>query len=254
MLLKAALFFVLITLVACASKVEVHVYSQAISQKDLDKVAQALSNEGFKITQNSIDIPKEINSHTLIIPPLVVDYSTIESVQATLAILGYENLNIINQTVETIGNHFYTINHLGLYLVNPDQPDLPILQPLPQEELERINLSHLYYSRSSPGCLETEAELNLFAAGVGIIEIFEWNNDNSVKEEIYLDGEWIHSDTILTLHLFDKGNIKFEIEEFEESSSYGQFKGINLNIIQNETNLDSCNYRYVHRKNRMDDD
>lgn len=254
MIFKAALFFVLTALVACTSKVEVHLYSQAIPQKDLDEVARILSNEGFRVTQNSIDIPKDINSHTLIAPALVVDYSTIESVQTTLAILGYKNLDIINQAVKTIGNHFYTINHLGLYLVNPDQPDRPIPEPLSQEELEKVNLSHLYYSRPSPGCLETEAELSLFAAGVGIIEIFEWNDDNSLKEEIYLDGEWIHSDAILTLHLFDIGNIKFEIEEFEENNSSVQLRGIKLNIIKNETNLNPCNYQYVIRKNKVGGD
>ena len=85
------------------------------------------------------------------------------------------------------------------------------------DEHESLELSGIYYS----DCGDLESELSLFAQGVGIVEVFEWDDRANEERSTTFDGEWTATDSIVALNLFDIGKIEFEASELKDGITTG---------------------------------
>lgn len=226
-------FFLLMA--SCATRHEVHIFNKGYSSEEIGEVAHTLNELGFSVRPNDLDIPKQISRTAIIYPPIVQDFASIETVRNSLSKIGISNVDLI---YETQGEHFYSTENIGLYLVNPDYVE-------PQEQEKGLspaqNLSRTYYSN----CDDLEAQLNLFPAGAAILQVFEWNDTENRERTYVLDGEWDTSENRLAFELFSGGTIEYVVSEFIGRDDYGRFYGIDLESDENTSELQPCDFRYI---------
>ena len=49
----------------------------------------------------------------------------------------------------------------------------------------------------------------------------------------------------MTFELFDEGTIQFSYSEFGGRDDYGKFYGVVLESLENTTDLNTCDFRYI---------
>ncbi|PCH62341.1 MAG: hypothetical protein COC19_03030 [SAR86 cluster bacterium] len=214
-------------------------FSAAIELDTIAALTEVLEDQGFRVTVNSLPIPASIHSPTIIFPPLVQDMSRVDTIQAAMQNAGFEQVRLIYNTQ---GNHFYSTENIGVYLLSADSP-------LPERNLDSTALggsdaskiSHVYYSE----CADSESELNLFPGGVVLLEEFVWDERNEREHSIIYDGQWQEIDAAIVLDLYDDGELYFNIVEQTGSDRYGEFKGLTLVNQLKNAELNHCNYTYL---------
>ena len=226
--------------IGCATRHEVHIFNQGYSSAKVSQVTAALDDAGFKTKPNHLAVPDQITRTSIIYPPIVQDFTGIDSVKDALSGIGFSQIELIH---ETQGEHYYSSENIGLYLVKPGY--------VPQSDFEdkvdsKQNLSRIYYSN----CGDLEAQLNLYPAGAAMLELYDWNERTDREITIVVDGEWNAAETELVFGLFDGGEIIYSISEFEGRDNYGRFVGIDLDVLKNTTDQQSCNFRYISYDSR----
>lgn len=224
----------LLLLVSCVSDQQVHLFSKGVSQEELVRVGEALQESGFEVRPNALEIPGQIARNTIIYPPVIGDPAILDALQSSLAKVGFPNTELV---YGTLGEHYYSTDNIGLYLVNTDFVE----QTEMNDGNESLELVGIYYS----DCDETESELSLFAQGVGILEVFVWNEKANEERSTPFDGEWTVTGSTVALNLPDLGSIEFEVSEFEGRDDYGRYHGVRLESLRNESVLANCDFQFV---------
>ena len=225
------------TLASCATRQDVHVFNQGYSDTEVQAVVAALRESGFRPRPNALAVPDGIRASSIIYPPIVEDFNTVALLRDTLSAAGHPKLELI---YETRGEHFYSTENIGLYLVNPDYTK-PEEKNSSDQLSESPVLSHIYYSN----CETVEAELSLFGQSTALLEVIEWSERTGRERSRVFDGQWSRTDSTLTFELFDEGEMVFGYSEFDGKDDYGRFYGIDLVSIENNSELATCDYRYV---------
>lgn len=231
------LIFLGFLLFSCATQHELHVFNQGFTETEVEELVLLLESSGFNPQINTLPVPREIRRSSIIYPPIVQNIEDIELLQRILSDVGYGEVQL---NYETVGEHYYTTENIGLYLVNPQYRETEQTPPQGQEETG-IRLSHVYYSE----CDSLEGELSLFPEGVAILEVFDWNERTNRERSQQFDGEWDNSENELAVTLFDGDALTFAIDEFRGSDSYGRFYGINLKSRATQAIVGSCDFRFI---------
>jgi len=222
---------------SCAFRQDVHIFNQGYAPEEIGKVVRVLDELGFDARPNNLNIPEEISRTSIIYPPIVQNFATIDTVRNSLSEIGFPNIELIYKTQ---GEHYYSTENIGLYLVNPsyNQPDD---KNSSEESNSGPQISRIYYS----DCGNIEAELNLFPQGAAILEIYEWNERTKREQTQQIDGEWSISQSQVIIDLFDGRSIVFGFREFSGRDDYGRYYGIQLENANNSTDITSCDFRYI---------
>ncbi len=182
-------------------------------------------------------MPEGIYRSSIIYPPIVEDPQSLDQLRDSLVPLGIPEPELI---YETRGEHFYSTENIGLYLVNPNYVAPESIADSTQQGAGPT-LSHIYYSN----CADVDAELSLFGENAAILELVEWNERTQREQSTQFDGLWQAMESTIRFELFDAGTILFEFSEFDGRDDYGRFYGIDLVSIENDSELATCDFRFI---------
>jgi len=234
---KLVFTIICFSFLSCTSRQVVHVFNQGYTPEEIGKVVHVIDGLGFDARLNHLEIPNQLSRTSIIYPPIVQRLSTIDTMRDSLSEIGFNDIELI---YETQGEHYYSTENIGLYLLNPNYVR-PVENDRSEESYPGPRLSRIYYS----DCDSIEAELSLLPQGTAILEIYVWNERIDREQTQLIDGEWSITDNNIVFDLFDEGSIEFDFSEFSGRDDYGRYYGIHLEIEYNSTNLLSCDYRYI---------
>lgn len=102
--------------ISACSSTKVHLYSRYLSEQENIEITKAIEEQGFDVITNTLAFPDEIQQSTLLYSPFVQKENGVDILIATL-----NNIGWAISTVQPIfaGNHFYTKDSVGLFLL-PD--------------------------------------------------------------------------------------------------------------------------------------
>ena len=115
-LLNKTTFFtiLLFALGGCSNKI--HLFTAGYPPADVDKLRQALEQQGFDVEQAGIIVPPEYPNGVISMPPNFPSPALIADIQQVLAAQGY---HAAQEFKFGQGNHHYLAD-IGLYLRHPD--------------------------------------------------------------------------------------------------------------------------------------
>lgn len=106
----------LLLLCSCASRQEVHIFSKGVSIEEVSRVSAIINKAGLKAQPNKLEVPSLIGTTSIMYPPIVKDFASIERLRNLLKESGYSKVALISSSQ---GGHSYSTEHIGLYLVDP---------------------------------------------------------------------------------------------------------------------------------------
>ena len=233
----AILIALVLLLNSCSSRQDIHIYSKGITYEEISRLVEIIEKAGFNANPNTLDVPPSITSTSIMYPPIVEDFTSIEVLADLLSRNGYLEVALRADSQE---GHSYTTRNMGLYLVDPN-----FVEEEQDKEVDNasssINLSKVYLSN----CAELEADISLYSQGVAILNIYDWVEGEDNKTIGMIEGEWSATDSKLFLNLSSVGNYEYEIAEFTGRDDYGRYYGIELLNTLSETELPHCNFVYI---------
>lgn len=100
---------------ACSST-KVHLYSRYLSEQESAEITTAIEDQGFDVIANTLAFPDEIQQSTILYSPFVQKEN---GVDILIVILNKKGWTIPTVQPLFTGNHFYTQDSVGLFLL-PD--------------------------------------------------------------------------------------------------------------------------------------
>ena len=240
---KLLLVVLLFLMTGCLSKPQVHIFTAGIEESEIEELSDLLVIEGIRVNPSSLPVPRQIRKHTIIFPALVKDFTMVELVKSTMAEAGYTDAQLI---FETEGNHHYSTDNIGVYLVNPDFKRIDanrLSDPFAIGGEDAMDLTFNYFSECPQGS-EAQSELNLFPSGVVLLEEFVWDDKRNREDSIVHDGEWESDFETVYLHFFNGGELRYSIEKHSGTNRFGQFQGLTLKNSYSTMNIENCDYTY----------
>jgi len=98
---------------ACAST-QIHLYRRYLSDQETITISTAIEQQGFDVIPNTLAFPDEIQQSTLLYSPFIEKEDGVNVLLSSLESLGWEIPTV--QALFT-GNHFYTKDSAGLFLL-----------------------------------------------------------------------------------------------------------------------------------------
>ncbi|MEX0741102.1 MAG: hypothetical protein WD071_17345 [Pseudohongiella sp.] len=231
----------LLLLLAGCTTHKIHVFNNSLSDAELADLSRAIAELGLRPQLRDLDVPVGITGPTIVMPRVVRDQASIDELEAVLNRHGLSNVRVESHSVH---NHSYTDGNIGLYLTNRE------IARQRQAEVRRVdlnieNLSRVYMSE----CESIDAELNLTADGLAILEIYEWDEATSSDKSVFIAGSWHAEDSRLTLALEQTDTLTFTVAESQTRTSSGDTRGIDLlrTSPATEQTHSRCNFRYIEQ-------
>lgn len=115
----------LATLIFClvgCGKTTIHIVEQGIEPKKVNKLISELKEQGFNVKRSNGLVPDEFGSVAVATNPSVTSSELLSSVYGVLDSLGFDYPTHYQFAQ---GNHFYSAQHMGLYLKDPEQRLMP---------------------------------------------------------------------------------------------------------------------------------
>jgi len=209
-MLKIITIALLVLITACST--HIHLVTEGYSQQKVTQIRQSLIDSGYKVTTESIVIPKEFPNSVIAVNPSYRSFSTIENLRQLLSQLTAE------PAVERRfgqGRHFYTANNIGLYLRNPDFVTEDRMPP---------------YLRTQY-CKKGDANLEFKSNGEFILEAERLVNDDYVLE--YSNGKWQLANRMLTLHL-ENGTVAKFVKDQQQIETHQGLKPADVFLPKKE--------------------
>jgi hypothetical protein len=100
---------------ASCSKTHLHIVNQGYSNEQINVLTKRLSKLDVKVVQSNISIPKAFPTSTITTNPNFTDIELLKRIESIVFASGIDNPAHLTFAQ---GKHFYSINHLGLYLRN----------------------------------------------------------------------------------------------------------------------------------------
>ena len=219
-----------ILLLAC-SNTKVNLYSRYLTNADIKKISLALENNNFTVISNTYSFPDEIQQSTILYSLFINNKQSLTELVNSLFNLGFR---IDNVKPLVAGNHWYTKNSVGLFIL-----------PKGIKQHDKIANEDLVNNYESRNC-NTLVSIQL-------------NKDNTykilTKENInertdYLEGLWkISSYPYVELISFNERWVfYFEIEQSVEVDKISEIQIVSLNPQDNYLVFPKCSFAYGVRK------
>lgn len=214
---------------SCATgNTEIHLYTQGVSESEINRTTEILSESGYEIYLNDLDIPEDIKGPTIVYSPLNPHLSSVDSIKDILSDMGYKNIDLIPFRVD---NHSYTRKHIGIYLHRYIPPSR-----------SGVNIKSIMKEYHGV-CHEADVFLNLVNINVFKLTRIEWDESSEKEIKSVSRGLWNIIDGDLYIYTNDH-NMAFKINKFKEEQG-----GRNINVIKLTKKTDSskitdCNFEY----------
>ncbi|NKB33661.1 MAG: hypothetical protein GKR91_11240 [Pseudomonadales bacterium] len=241
---KLTTFLFVLLLSGCVSRTQVHIFSLGVEDEEISRLSSLFNDEGFEARPNELPVPGSIFRHTVIFPAIVQDFAIVELVESAMERAGYLNSQLI---LETEANHYYSTDNIGVYLVNPDfkgSDTSLVANPYLLGGEDSTPLTYNYYSECPEGS-EAQSELNLYPAGVVLLEEFIWSDEDNREVSVVHDGEWESDSSSVEISIFEGGELRFSIEEHSGSNWFGPFQGLTLKSQYSSMEIEQCDYTHL---------
>lgn len=239
-----ALVLIVGIITSCASRTQVHVFSAGVDQQDVIQLSLLLEEQGFDARPNALPVPPNIAKHTVIFPAIVQDFATVELVESTMEAAGYSRARLVLEEEE---NHSYSTDNIGIYLVSPDYVYSAIDEvgdPYALGGDDATSLTYNYFSEC-PEKSEAQSELSLFPSGVALIEEFRWDENSGTEVNVIHDGQWRLEASIIQVDMFEKGELRFSLNEHTGTNWNGPFEALTLMNEFSSFDDEPCNYTHL---------
>jgi len=213
-----------ITLLACSST-EVHLYSRYLSDTEVEKIRTKLEESNFKVVTNTLAFPETINQSTLLYSPFIKGVETLDLLTNSLS-----NIDWIIPNVEALvsGNHWYSKNSIGLFLL-----------PEGMKQKDRIAIQDIPNNFESRNC-DTLVNLHLNKNNT-----YRLSFTDSINERTdHLKGSWkIRSYPYIELTSTNKRWwFYFEIERKVESDKVSKINIVELKPVDRYSLFPNCSF------------
>jgi hypothetical protein len=174
---KALLVLTIIILSGCTSAPKVHLFATHLEGTEVNRISTYLKKNDIDLSVNYLPFPENIHDNSLLYLPTYLGDSQIERLLKFSEKLGYKikSTNIISQ-----GNHSFTANNIGLYLL-PDNY-------VEKEQHYPISLVNEYGSRTC----ENATILQLNNNETFSVEVDTWDDITKQYNELLIEGTWQH--------------------------------------------------------------
>lgn len=231
-MLKLGPLLALLLMITGCSHTQVHLYGRYLSPAQTEQLRSSLQKQGFAVTVNDLAFPAQVQQNTLI-TGLLMDRP--DEADQLRTILGQQGWPL--QRVESMvhGNHWYSGNTVGLFLLPPGVTT--------QQTQHPKDLSYLYQgvSCASPASLELQANQRF------LIHTNATDNLNAAM----LQGQWrIRQYPYLELQA-DADPNWFYYLEISQTQSMDQISGVNeirLTPLQSYPAFAGCFFEYGVRQ------
>ena len=221
-----SVIFISISLFACSST-EVHLYTRYLSDTEIEKISSKLEESNFKVVTNTLAFPETVKQSTLLYSPFIKSDKTLELLINSLSSL---NWTIPNIEAFVSGNHWYSKNSVGLFLL-PDGV----------KQKDRIAIQDLANNYESRNC-DTLVSLNLNKNNT-----YKLSFANKINERTdHLKGSWkVRSYPYIELvSSNEKWWFYFEIEQKLESDKVSKINIIELKPLDRYSSFPNCSFAY----------
>jgi len=213
-----------IALLACSSA-EVHLYTRYLSDAEIDKISSKLEESIFKVVTNTLAFPETIDQSTLVYSPFIKGDKTLDLLINSLSNMGW---TIPNVEALVSGNHWYSKNSVGLFLIRDGV-----------KQNNRIAIQDLANNYESRNC-DTIVTLNLNKNNTYRLSFS--NNINERKD--HLKGVWkIRGYPYIELtSLNERWWFYFEIEQKVETDKVSKINIIELKPVDRYSFFPNCSF------------
>lgn len=227
-------------LVSCTTG-KVHVFNNSLSEAELTALSRDLAALGMSPRLRALDVPVGITGPTIVMPRVVRDQASIHAIEDVLAQHGITDVRIESHALH---NHSYTEDNIGLYLTSRDIAR-ERQAAIRRVDLDVDNLARVYMSE----CESIDAELNLSADGLALLEIYQWDGKVTGAPSRFIAGNWQANGMQLSLTLDQDDDLIFTIAESQTSTDRGATRGIDLMRSSAATDAahSRCNFRYIEQ-------
>jgi len=213
-----------LTLLACSST-EVHLYTRYLSDTEVEKIRTKLEESNFKVVTNTLAFPETINQSTLLYSPFIKGVETLDLLTNSLS-----NIDWIIPNVEALvsGNHWYSKNSIGLFLL-----------PEGMKQKDRIAIQDIPNNFESRNC-DTLVNLHLNKNNT-----YRLSFTDSINERTdHLKGSWkIRSYPYIELTSTNKRWwFYFEIERKVESDKVSKINIVELKPVDRYSLFPNCSF------------
>jgi len=213
-----------ITLLACSST-EVHLYTRYLSDIEIEKISSKLEESNFKVVTNTLTFPETINQSTLLYSPFIQGDKTLG-----LLINSLSNISWTIPNVEALvsGNHWYSKNSVGLFLI-----------PEGVKQKDRIAIQDIANNYESRNC-DTLVNLHLNKNNTYKLSFTDKTNERTD----HLKGIWkIRSYPYIELTSSnERWWFYFEIEQKVESDKVSKINIIELKPVDRYLFFPNCSF------------
>lgn len=241
---KFLISLILVLLVGCATQTQIHIFSLGVEDNKIAQLVSLLEEGGFDVRPNSLPVPPNIVSHTVIFPAIVQDFAMVELIESAMTEAGYPKTQLV---LESQSNHSYSTDNIGIYLVNPDFEGTYaslVGDPYSLGDDEDASLTYNYFSECPKGS-EAQSELNLYPSGVALLEEFIWDEGGNQEINKVYDGEWVSNSTHVEIDFFENGELNLSITEHTGSNHFGPFEALTLVAQDSTMKIERCDYTYL---------
>jgi len=205
--------FVVLTLIGCTTQTEVNLFAKYLDDKQLNKITQKIESADYKLTVNYLPFPETISNNLLVYMPSDNSNSQVYGLMDLLEGLNYK---ISSVNLAKVGNHRFTTNHIGIYLL----PDGFI----PAKENTYMGIVNNYGSVTCPNNLSLNEDKSFR------IETEIWNTNKQDYDIELTIGTWlVNKDDFIVLDSPDwKSKLTFKRRLSIEASLENNIQKVSL--------------------------
>ncbi len=222
-LLSAICFCIL----SCTAVPEVQLYTQYLSEEEVESVKRLLQQQNFKVVPNQVKVPDGLLQTSLIYSPL---NRNIDQVNRLIDILSNSPFGVPQLELTGKENHYYGTNTVGLYIVT-------------DEHRKEKTLNSIYALEYNGRCRSDDANLLLKEDGSATLLTYQWVDTNDNEVTIQCDGHWCYRDHLIYVAIDNNQASEFAVLRREQSGERG-YKEIRLNNNGVVPFYDNCNFVY----------
>jgi hypothetical protein len=214
-----------ISLVACSSSTEVHLYTRYLSDTEIEKISSKLDESHFKVITNTLSFPETIKQSTLLYSPFIKGDKTLDILINSLSDIGWA---IPSVEALVSGNHWYRKDSIGLFLLPEGVKQ--------KDKIANQDLANDYESRNC----DTLVNLRLNKDNTYQLSFTNKTNERTDHRK----GSWkIRSYPYIELTSFnERWWFYFEIEQKVESDKVSKINIIELKPVDRYPFFPNCSF------------
>ena len=199
----------LAVITGCATT-RVHLYTEGMESKTLGDIRDLLEPEGYAVELNTRPVPPQLAMRSLVYSPYHRQPLQVERLHALLSKAGYDTALI----VASVGNHHYTRQNVGLYLV----PYAELENPAAAQRQNADRPDTLAGKSFNGDCPAIDAVLELRKDDSFTLQLLGWDDRRNRERVDSLSGTW-RQERLLMLET-QEASYELQVERFNDEMQF----------------------------------